>query len=95
MPRPCSAALSGTISKARTTPPSEFTSATPGSVRSAGRITQSSRLRRSAAVRSPPSMVNMNISPSGVVMGASPPLTVAGRSLITLFKRSVTCCRAQ
>jgi hypothetical protein len=34
---------SGTTSKLRTSPPSAFTSATPGSVRSAGRITQSSR----------------------------------------------------
>ena len=40
-------------------------------------------------------MVNMNISPSGVVIGARPPDAVAGRSFAMLFRRSDTCWRAQ
>ena len=73
MPRADSLVLSGMTSKLLTKPPSELTSATPGTVRSAGRITQSSKSRRSMRLRSPPSIVNMNISPRGVVMGAMPP----------------------
>ena len=42
-----------------------------------------------------PSMVNMKISPSGVVIGARPPLTEVGKSLSTLASRSLTCWRAQ
>ena len=94
-PRAASAALSGTTSKLRTSPPRAFTSATPGRVRSAGRITQSSRPRRSSRVRSPPSMVNMNISPSGVVIGARPPSAPGGRSRRMPLRRSVTWLRAQ
>ena len=82
-------------SKARTTPPSEFTSATPGTVRSAGRMTQSSRLRRSARDNPSPSMVNMNISPKGVVIGAIPPVMPAGRLAVNPPRRSLTCWRAQ
>ena len=80
----------GTTSKLRTSPPSALTSATPGSVRNAGRIVQSSKLRRSIRERPPPSIVNMNISPSGVVMGASPPDTLDGNSFVMLLKRSAT-----
>ena len=83
MPRPAaaSAALSGTTSNVRTRPPSALTSATPGIVRSAGRIVQSSRLRRSSRLRLPPSIVNMNTSDSGVEIGARPPETFDGSSI--------------
>ena len=94
-PRAFIATLSGITSKLRTKPPKELTSATPGKVRSAGRIVQSSSVLRSMVDRSPPSIVNMNISPSGVVMGAKPPDTPAGNSFCTLLSRSATCCRAQ
>ena len=87
--------MSGTTSKVRTSPPSALTSATPGTVRSAGRITQSSRLRRSARDSPSPSTVNISISPSGVVMGAIPPVTLAGSRSQTPFSRSATCWRAQ
>ena len=74
-----SRARSGTTAKLLASPPSTLTSATPGSVRRAGRSVQSSRARRSLNVRPPPSMVNMNTSDSGVEIGASPPLTPSGR----------------
>ena len=83
--------LFGEISKLLTKPPSALTSATPGTVRSAGRITQSSRLRRSIKVKSPPSIENMNISPRGVVIGAIPPSTPSGKSSQIVFKRSAIC----
>ena len=86
---------SGITSKLRTTPPSALTSATPGTVRSAGRITQSRRLRLSAKLRFPPSTVNINISPNGVVIGAIPPLIPLGRSPMMPPRRSATCCLAQ
>ena len=75
-------------------PPRLFTSATPGSVRRAGRTTQSST-RRFSSSDCGPSSVNMYISPSGVVIGASPPLAFGGRSFITPASRSPTCWRAQ
>lgn len=78
----------------RTSPPRLFTSATPGTVRSCGRIVQSSRVRFSCSEIGP-SMVNMNISPSGVVIGARPPLAPGGRLPITPARRSPTCWRAQ
>jgi len=37
----------------------------------------------------------MNISPSGVVMGAMPPLMPCGKSVAMLPRRSPTCWRAQ
>ena len=40
-------------------------------------------------------MVNISISPSGVVIGAMPPETLAGRSFMTPARRSATCWRAQ
>jgi hypothetical protein len=40
-------------------------------------------------------MVNMNISPSGVVIGARPPETPAGRSFMIEARRSFTWLRAQ
>ena len=86
---------SSTISKLCTFPPSAFTSATPGTERSAGRITQSSRLRRSSNVMFGASTVNMNISPKGVVTGAMPPEMPGGRSALMLASRSDTCWRAQ
>ena len=86
---------SGKTSKLRTLPPKAFTSATPTTERRAGRITQSSTLRRSSSDRPSPSTVNMNISPSGVVMGAMPPLMPPGRSPAMPDKRSATCWRAQ
>ena len=89
------AASLGTTSYVATCPPSAFTSATPGMVRSAGRMVQSSSVRRSASERLPPSMVNMKISDSGVAMGASPPETVSGSWPITPDSRSPTCWRAQ
>ena len=82
---------SGTTSKARTTPPRELTSATPGTVRSAGRIAQSRMLRRSASDSPSPSTVNMNISPKGVVIGAMPPLMPGGKSSVIPPRRSPTC----
>ena len=85
---------SGITSKLRTYPPSEFTSATPGTVRNAGRITQSSIVRRSVRLISP-STVNMNISPSGVVIGAMPPSMSVGRLPHAALSRSATCWRAQ
>ncbi len=93
-PRAASAALFATTSKVRTSPPRELTSATPGRVRSAGRTTQSSSARRSASGRSP-STVNMNISPSGVVIGARPPVLPDGRSRAMPERRSATWLRAQ
>ncbi|OIQ63722.1 hypothetical protein GALL_547380 [mine drainage metagenome] len=85
---------SGWISKARTSPPSMFTSATPGTVRRAGRTSHCRALRFCSSVASP-STVNMNRSDNGVVIGASPPCTEAGRSPRTLDSASETCCRAQ
>ena len=87
--------LSGTTSKLLTKPPKELTSATPGTVRSAGRITQSSKSRRSIKLKSPPSTANINISPKGVVIGAMPPSTPFGKLPHIAFKRSATCCLAQ
>jgi len=49
---------SGRTSKVRTVPPSALTSATPGTVRSAGRMVQSSSVRFSSRL-SGPSIVNM------------------------------------
>ncbi len=97
MPRPAAVilALSGRTSKTRTSPPSELTSATPGMVRSAGRIVQSSRVRFSSRDSLSPSTVNMKTSDSGVETGASPPETLAGSSPRTLARRSDTCWRAQ
>ena len=91
--RPTAASFtgSGTISNVRTLPPSALTSATPGTERRAGRITQSSKLRRSSSDISLDSTVNMNISPSGVVIGAMPPLMPLGRSALMLDSRSATC----
>jgi hypothetical protein len=69
---------SGTISKVRTSPPRLLTSATPGigaQLRADHPVEQGAL---SASGRSP-SMVNMNISPSGVVIGAMPPLAPGGR----------------
>jgi hypothetical protein len=40
-------------------------------------------------------MVNMNISPSGVVIGAMPPLAPGGRLPMAAARRSPTCWRAQ
>ena len=95
IPRAVMRARSGTISKLRTRPPSEFTSATPATLLSCGRITQSNKLRRCSSDKSPPSMVNINISPSGVVIGAMPPVISCGKLPQTLFNRSETCWRAQ
>ena len=78
MPRAAIAAGEGTTSKVRTNPPSTLTSATPGSPRKAGRMVQSISPRCSVGVRSPPAMVNMSISPSGVTIGASPPAAPGG-----------------
>ena len=86
---------SGITSKLRTVPPSALTSATPGTERNAGRTTQSSKLRFSSSDMSFASMVNMNISPSGVVIGAMPPLIPFGRSAMMPLSRSPTCWRAQ
>ena len=91
IPRADMRARSGVISKLRTKPPREFTSATPATLRSCGRITQSSKLRRSSSDKLPPSIVNINISPSGVVIGAMPPLMSFGRFPHTLFSLSDTC----
>ena len=41
------------------------------------------------------STVNMNISPSGVVIGAMPPLMPVGKSAVMFDSRSATCWRAQ
>ena len=87
--------LSGITSKLLTIPPKELTSATPETVRSAGRITQSNKSRRSIKLKSPPSTVNINISPKGVVIGAMPPCTPAGKFPHIVFKRSAICCLAQ
>jgi hypothetical protein len=38
------------------------------------------------------SMVNMNISPSGVVIGAMPPVGAGGQVALMPARRSVTCC---
>jgi hypothetical protein len=81
-------------SKARTWPPRALRSATPAMLRSRGRIWVSSRVRLSVK-DSGPSMVNMNISPKGVVMGARPPVSPGGKSAITPARRSLTCWRAQ
>jgi hypothetical protein len=86
---------SGTTSKLWTLPPKAFTSATPGTARSAGRMTQSSRVRRSSSVMPSASIVNMYISPNGVVTGAMPPLMPEGRSPAMFARRSDTCWRAQ
>ena len=96
MPRPAlaSAIGSGRTSKVRTKPPSALTSATPGTVRSAGRIVQSSRVRFSSRLKGP-SIVNMKMSDNGVEIGAMPPDTAGGRSPITPDRRSATCWRAQ
>ena len=48
-----------------------------------------------ASERSPPSIVNMKISDSGVAIGANPPETVSGNASITPDSRSPTCWRAQ
>jgi hypothetical protein len=85
----------GSTSKVSTSPPRALTSATPAIVRSSGRMVQSSTRRLSAKEKFSPSTVNMYSSDSGVVMGAKPPLTPAGKSPITPFKRSDTCWRAQ
>ena len=85
----------GITSKVRTSPPNELTSATPGMVRSSGRITQSRTRRFSANPKPSPSSVNMYTSLSGVVIGAKPPLTLAGKSRMTELNRSETCWRAQ
>ena len=90
-PRAYIRALSGTISKLRTYPPKAFTSATPGTVRNCGRITQSSKLRFSCKLKVSLSTVNINISPNGVVKGAMPPAMSLGKLAHTAFKRSATC----
>ena len=59
-------------------------------LRNCGRITVSSRVRFSVSVAAP-SMVNMNISPKGVVMGAKPPARPGGNWSITPARRSLTC----
>ncbi|OIQ69583.1 hypothetical protein GALL_488150 [mine drainage metagenome] len=85
---------SGRTLNARLSPPSMLTSATPGTVRSAGRSTHCSTWRFSAS-DAPPSSVNMYKSDSGVVTGASPPCTAVGSSPRTLASASATCWRAQ
>ena len=91
MPRAAKRVLSGITSKLLTKPPKELTSATPGTVLKAGRITQSNKSLRSIKVKSPPSIVNINISPKGVVIGAIPPSTPVGKLAHIPFKRSATC----
>ena len=73
-------------------PPMKVSGAHPTSTPFAFAV--SSSLRRSARLALP-STVNMNISPSGVVMGASPPDRPGGRSPMTPDRRSLTCWRAQ
>ena len=90
MERPARAAMSGITSKLFTMPPSAFTSATPLMLRNTGRIVQSSSVRFSVREISP-SIVNIKTSPSGVVIGASPPTTLLGMLDSTPDKRSLTC----
>jgi hypothetical protein len=89
------AAGSGATSKVRTKPPIEFTSATPGTSRSAGRRVQSTRWRRAIGSSPPPSTVNTSISERGVTTGAKPPEAPSGNWSWTSRSRSLTCTRAQ
>jgi hypothetical protein len=57
-------------------------------------MTHSSSERRSLKLCGP-STVNMNISPSGVVIGAMPPSMPSGSESATAASRSPTCWRAQ
>ncbi len=94
MPRAAMAAADGTTSNVRTKPPSTLTSATPGRPRSAGRITQSTRLRISCALRVSESMVNIRISPSAVTNRRESAVS-AGRELVADVLQPLVDLRAR
>jgi hypothetical protein len=78
-----------------TTPPRLFTSATPG--HGAQRRADHGPVEQGAPLGEAehrPSMVNMNISPSGVVIGARPPGALR-QVAHHADRRSLTCWRAQ
>ena len=94
MPRAAIAAAEGATSNVRTNPPNTLMSATPGRPRSAGRIVQSTRLRICCGYSVSDSMVNISISPSGVTIGARPPVG-AGRQLIAQVLQPLVDLRAR
>ena len=95
MARAAIADADGIASKVRTNPPSTLTSATPGRLRTAGRMVQSTRNLFSCGFNFSDSMVNITISASGVTIGARPPVASAGSWSRTCCRRSLTCARAQ